>query len=337
MEVLLTSPWVPAEWIRAHGLEPRGVWYAGNFTDQSQPLAAGICGFANAAVRLAEEHVDAAVIFTTHCDQLRRGFDGVNVNSPPRVFLFNLPATWQTPVAAILFDAEMERLGKFLLEIGGHSPSIEVLTQTAAEHAIARKQLLDAALWCPARAFAEAAARFHWDRAVCLPAEPPSRSTDSGAPARQNGGPIPLALVGGPLLREHWTLFETIANAGGHVVLNATEVGERSLWAASNGVVPSATAAGARQSLSREYLAHCVDVFQRPNTRLYDWLGDRLAARKVRGIVLWHYVGCDLWRAEAQSLREAFGLPVLLLEAPESGSVPLREQGRVEAFLEAFR
>jgi benzoyl-CoA reductase/2-hydroxyglutaryl-CoA dehydratase subunit BcrC/BadD/HgdB len=337
MEVLLTSPWVPPEWIKAHGLEPRGVWCDECLTRQSQPLAAGICGFANAAVRLAEERPDAAVIFTTHCDQLRRGFDGVPTKGSPRVFLFNLPATWQTPAASMLFDAEMERLGKFLLEVGGHSPTIEALRQTAAAYAIARKKLLDSALSCPARTFAEAVARFHWNGSVCVPDEPLSPEADPGVPIHGNGDAIPLALVGGPLLRQHWTLLDTIANAGGCVVLNATEPGERSLWDTSSGAVQSASVAGARQALGREYLANCVDVFQRPNSRLYDWLKDRLAARKVRGIVLWHYVGCDLWRAEAQSLREAFGLPVLLLEAPESGSVPLREQGRVEAFLEALR
>jgi hypothetical protein len=61
----------------------------------------------------------------------------------------------------------------------------------------------------------------------------------------------------------------------------------------------------------------------------------RLTARQVRGIVLWHYVGCDLWRAEAQPMREAFGLPVLLLDADEAA--PNRNTGRLEAFLESLR
>jgi hypothetical protein len=87
--------------------------------------------------------------------------------------------------------------------------------------------------------------------------------------------------------------------------------------------------------LAHRCLANCVDAFQRPNSRLYDWLRPRLAAREARGIVLWHYVGCDLWRAEAQPLREAFGLPVLLLDADET--TLQRNIGRLEAFLESFR
>ncbi len=78
-------------------------------------------------------------------------------------------------------------------------------------------------------------------------------------------------------------------------------------------------------------------MFQRPNTRLYSWLKPRLASRRVRGIVLWLFTGCDLWRAEAQTLRETFGLPVLLLEAGgEPGAAP-RELNRLQAFVETLR
>jgi hypothetical protein len=85
------------------------------------------------------------------------------------------------------------------------------------------------------------------------------------------------------------------------------------------------------------YLANCVDVFQRPNTRLYDWLRQRLEARGARGLVLWAHVGCDLWRAEAQSLREAFGLPLLVLDAGDAAGAWPRITSRIEAFLEALR
>jgi hypothetical protein len=162
-------------------------------------------------------------------------------------------------------------------------------------------------------------------------------------------------------------LLDAIEKGGGRVVLNATEAGERSLWQAftlddaqtdtaersvyaaetsvdqpgqdSAGTVslPGSCSVNAAllARLARGYLANCVDVFQRPNTPLYDWLRERLMIRQVRGIVLWHYVGCDLWRAEAQPMREAFGLPVLLLDADEAA--PNRNTGRLEAFLESLR
>ena len=90
-------------------------------------------------------------------------------------------------------------------------------------------------------------------------------------------------------------------------------------------------------ALVRHYFENIVDVFQRPNTRLYAWLGERLAARGARGIVLWVHTGCDLWRAEAQTLRETFRLPVLLLEAGEVLTGFPREAGRIQAFVEMLR
>ena len=67
------------------------------------------------------------------------------------------------------------------------------------------------------------------------------------------------------------------------------------------------------------------------------WASERLVRRKVRGIILWQFVGCDLWRAEASPLRDAFGLPVLPLDANEAAGDAPRQTGRIQAFLEALR
>ena len=328
MQVFSTSPWVPPEWIRAHGLEPRGVWLGGD--SRPLPLAAGVCAFAESVVRLAETHSGSAMIFSTHCDQLRRGFDVVAGGAPGRVFLFNLPATWQTGVAERIFASELERLSCFLVALGGHSPTIEGLAEAMTRYRLARSQLLEAAAHLPARQYGEAIARFHWDGSVNLRESVRAPGTDA----------IPLALVGGPLPAWQGHVLDAIESAGGRVVLNATEAGERSLGPAFS-PEQAPVAAGALSDLmrllTRFFLDNCVDVSQRPNTRLYDWLRERLAVRNVRGIVLWHYVGCDLWRAEAQPLRETFGLPVLLLDANESAGDASRQSGRIQAFLEAWR
>ncbi|MCX6930130.1 MAG: 2-hydroxyacyl-CoA dehydratase family protein [Verrucomicrobia bacterium] len=388
MVVFYTSPWVPPEWIKAHGLEPRGIWQANDFTCESLPLAAGVCAFANAAVSLAERQPGSAVVFTSHCDQLRRGFDSVAHAVSSRAFLFNLPVTWQTPVAQQIYRDELRRLGQFLIGLGGHVPATEELSELMTQYSHARSRLLEAAAWCAARPYAEAVARFHLDGSVNLPpvldclqpqqlvgqpgTNPPSHRITSLAVAAgdsrvQGTNSVPLALVGGPLPQSQMPLLDAIEKAGGRVVLNATEAGERSLWpkcwpnqaqgpeaersihvtdASVHETAPdsialrpapaaSNTHTALTDLLAHNYLTHCVDVFQRPNTRLYDWLRPRLADRKARGIMLWHYVGCDLWRAEAQSLREAFGLPVLLLTADET--MPQRNTGRLEAFLESLR
>ena len=97
---------------------------------------------------------------------------------------------------------------------------------------------------------------------------------------------------------------------------------------------PATRAIAATDALVTGYFENIVDVFQRPNTRLYSWLKPRLVSRQIRGIVLWHFTGCDLWRAEAQTLREILGLPVLLLEADEAAGLSPRDVNRLQAFVE---
>jgi len=90
-------------------------------------------------------------------------------------------------------------------------------------------------------------------------------------------------------------------------------------------------------ALAGGWFENIIDVFQRPNARLYSWLKPRLLSRKTRGIVLWHFTGCDLWRAEAQSLREVFRLPLLLLEADEAAGISARDVNRLQAFVETLK
>jgi hypothetical protein len=379
MKVFYSSPWVPAEWIEAHGLQPCGVWFAEDLGCGALPLSAGVCAFSEAVLRFAETHHDAAMIFTTACDQMRRTFDAFAGSQPGRAFLFNLPATWQSPVALRIFRSEVERLGRFLEAHGGHAPTAKDLAQIIERRSQARKRLLESAPRCSARQYAEAIARFHWDGSVSV--------TDHPTPPSSRA--IPLAIVGGPLTASQWGLLDLIEAAGTRIVLNATESGERSLlppfeindffqkssgqpqgfglrWQAKRdtaleldsrtrdiirkrrrrSALPAQSTfpiSGLEASpdpfdfLVRNYFENCVDVFLRPNMRLYSWLGERLTARGVRGIVLWVHTGCDLWRAEAQTLRETFRLPVLLLEADAVPGGSPREAGRLQAFVETFK
>jgi len=203
MDVFLTSPWIPAEWIRAHGLTPRGLWSARDFRPGGWPIAAGVCALAETAVRQAEARPDAAMIFSTSCDQLRRDFDIAVLHGLPRAFLFNLPATGQSAVAEPMFRSELERLGRFLLTLGGRKPTPEALRQAMRQAGATRECLLEAAPASSPRGLAEAVARFHWD-GTFLPTPP-------APPIKQQ---IPLALAGGPLLAAHWKWLDEIEAAG---------------------------------------------------------------------------------------------------------------------------
>jgi hypothetical protein len=295
MRVFLTSPWIPDAWIRAHGLEPQGVWSASGFRRDALPLCAGVCAFTETAVRFANTQTDGAVVFATSCDQLRRGFDTAVFHGKSRAFLFNLPAT-QTPAARQIYRSELERLGTFLLELGGSAPTPEILRREMLRSGEARRRLLESA---------------------------PVASRNQ----------VPLALVGGPLSAADGNLFDLMRSAGGHVVLDATENGERGLCPPFD----LAAASDPFDTLATGCFENIVDVFQRPNARLYAWLKSRLLTRGARGIVLWHFTNCDLWRAEARTLREAFGLPLLLLEAGEIAGISPRDVNRLQSFLEMLK
>ena len=81
---------------------------------------------------------------------------------------------------------------------------------------------------------------------------------------------MPLALVGGPLLVDDCVFLEQVAAVGGRIVLDASEWGERTLPARLDRARVASDPLG---ELARMYFDEIPDVFRRPNTRLYDWLG----------------------------------------------------------------
>lgn len=323
MEVFVTSPWVPAEIIRAHGHRPRGVWPA--TPNRAPAVPEGVCAFAQSLLSLAESHPDAALVFTTACDQMRRAADAALAQSRARIFLFNLPATWQSPAARKLYHAECARLGRFLAALGGVPPQAEDLRSVMLDHENRRAALRQFIARHPARRAAESLVAFFSEGHV--PTAPP---TDA-IPVSLG---IPVALIGGPLLPSQWSLFDDVESAGGRVILNATEPGERCL-------PPPCPIPPPEQppllALADHYFDHAIDAFHRPNTRLYHWLGPRLRERHVRGLVLWVHVGCDLWRAEAASLRDAFQLPLLILDPHLENTGGLRDTNRLAAFIESLQ
>ena len=129
-------------------------------------------------------------------------------------------------------------------------------------------------------------------------------------------------------------LFALVERAGGRVVLDGTESGMRTMPRRFD---MARAAADPLRELADAYFA-IPDVFRRPNTGLYEWLGHELAQRRIRGIILWRYVWCDLWHAELQRVRECSRLPVLEIDVgPDDITAPHRIQGRIEAFVETVK
>jgi benzoyl-CoA reductase/2-hydroxyglutaryl-CoA dehydratase subunit BcrC/BadD/HgdB len=316
--VAYTCPFVPAELIAAAGLSPCRVM-PHRVANAVMPPTQGVCPYARLTVDRACAHPGAdAFILTTSCDQMRRAYEFLSARSPKPTMLLNVPSTWQTPAAKQLYLEEFRRLERFLVSIGGTVPTPSRLWETMLQYDSARATL---------------------------------RKLTAGS-AADHRATRKLAIVGGPLLPEHADIFEMVHASGGEIVLDATETGEISLPPPLEfrvaGVSPASNMGDPQVSaatiLPRDPLAMLAElylaipsVFKRPNTQLYDYLAQQMAARgPISGIIFHRYLWCDKWHAEIQRLRERFNLPVLDLDCDDQASSQ-RRATRIAAFMEVLR
>lgn len=350
MQALYSSPLIPPEWLAAHGWTPCR-WQP---APTAEAASAGACPFAWAWMQAAERqtacHAPEAgcLILTTECDMMRRGADEFAERLQRPVFLFNVPATAEGDISDEIYRAELERLGRFLVRLGGAQPDLATLSETITAHAAARQRLIDARTRYSPRGFAEAIAAYQRGASVPLPLFLNSEAslTDQGfgrprAGVPPVGGgrptskqPTPIALVGGPLLPHHFMLHQIIERHGGAVVLDATETGELSLAPAPD---PNLLRAAPLAALARAYLDSIPTVHRRPNTALYRWLAARLDERAVRGILYIHYPWCDPWHAEVERMRHWAPVPLLPLVLAADVPPGPHLATRIEAFLESLR
>ena len=287
--VLYASPFVPAEWIVAHGLRPCLLGEMEPGRRRIGPAAMGACHFAETLLHFAR--FAEGTIFVSACDQMRRAADDAASRYGERVFLMNVPATWRSAAARQLYREEIVRLGAFLVRLGGGVPTGEALAAVL-------------------------------------------RGKASGESILPGGGGVPLAIVGESLLGGFVGLKGFLEKRGGRIALDATANGERGCPLEFDGSRIGTDPLGA---LADAYFDGVADTFQRPNGRLLDWLRPRLAERGIRGIILWHYGWCDLWRAEGSRLGDETGLPVLHLDAGDAETLTPSMGTRIEAFMEILR
>ena len=323
--IIYTCPYVPAEWIAAHGFCPSRIIpkAAGN---PIVPME-GVCPYVQAFVNQVTTSREAtAVVMTTVCDQMRRAFDIVTSSCKLPGFLMNIPSTWQHVGAQKLYLEELKRFGRFLVTLGGKTPSNKFLTEIMLEYNNARSSILAMRKYLTSSQYSQTIATFNRDgkEAVSwtLPKDKPPMAGTS------------LAIIGGPLLEESFSLFDEIENYGGRIVLDATETGERGICGHFD---MDKHQDDPLRELADTYF--CIpDVFRRPNNRLYDWLKEQLANREVRGIILWRYMWCDMWHAEVHRLKKWTELPVLDIDvnANEKG-LSVRTHLRIQAFVEMLQ
>ena len=326
-KVAHSCPFVPAEWIAAHGLQPCRIMPHCIGTDPL-PLGPteGVCPYAGAFIRhVLSDGQYGAVIFTTTCDQMRRGAELVSRSSDTPCFLMNIPATWQTPAAIRIYTDEIHRLGRFLECIGGPRPSDDDLRGVMKEHESQRRRLREIRGCVSEKRYSQLVADFREYGAV--PAGEITRGSviDSDAPR--------VAVTGGPLLRDHFELFDLLAAAGGRMVLDATDTGYRTLPAPLD---PKELIDDPFGQLVDAYFGSIPAAFRRPNGELYKWLHREISEREVQGIIVRRYVWCDTWHAEVRRIKEKTALPVLDLDVVDDQR-GVRLAGEIEAFVEMLR
>lgn len=301
--VAYVCPYVPAELVLACGLTPRKVVCGAHAA--ALPPAEGLCPYVRTFCGGILADPPAAAIFTTLCDQMRRGWEllygdlagaarhAQHGKAAPPTFLLNVPKT-TSPAAGQFFRSELERLLEFLSQAAGRRPS-------NAEIAAACRQGIAKGTGCAART------------------------------NHQDG--IPLALVGGPLMAEDADLRDMLARCDGTIALDATDSGELVLPGPMD---PAALAANPLAELARVYFA-IPHPARRPDEAFHRRLREEISARGIRGIIFRRYVWCDTWHAQLGYLREQLGLPVLDLDVGDQPGESARARTRLEAFLEVLR
>jgi len=319
VSVAYTCSFVPCEVIAAGGAQPRRVLPSVRAIDAAG-FHEGVCPFNGAFVQAAsaDDRIDA-IVLTSVCDQMRRSADALAMACSKPVLLLHVPATWQRAEPWRLYVDELRRLGRFVTGLTGRPIENGRLSEIMLDCDRRRRALRDRRAEVSARAFVEAV--------VALPGgDLPETSPPANGPT--------LAVIGGELVREDLAAFDAIEAAGGRVVLNATDFGERGL---PDALDRRAVRDDPFQELARAYFGSIPHAFRRPNGELYRYLQRELAARNVRGIIFRRYAWCDTWNAELQRLREWVGLPVLDLDmGGEEGCSP-RVIGRIEAFMETLQ
>jgi benzoyl-CoA reductase/2-hydroxyglutaryl-CoA dehydratase subunit BcrC/BadD/HgdB len=367
--VAYCHPFVPPEWIAAHGLRP--YWLPCRAGDEPAVwVQRGACPVAAGRIDDFRDELPAeAVVLTTTCDQIRYAAALLQHQGRLPVFLLDVPRTWQSRAMRTFYGEEIGRLGRFLVGLGGTAPQDDALVETMLQYDRARALLRQRRGEMSAGGFARAIDEVRGDlRTWCETTSVGWTSesvwlqgTDSevhltnreaishqvlapvgqvaNLPKPSQIGNLPqelrLALVGGPISPGDYELLTVVEDAGGRFVLDATESGERTLPAP---VDIDRLQADPREELVRIYFDCIPEVFQRPNDRLFTWLRAEVAQRCVRGILVRRHVWCDHWHGEMARLREELAVPIL--EWDGAGNDPRAQAsavGRMEAFLEMLR
>ena len=325
--IAYTCPFIPAEWITAHGLQASRIVPISRGHGELMETTKGLCPFARAFLNdLACRPAKSPAVFTTVCDQMRRAAEVFTARCPDRpCFVMNVPATWRTPAAMDLYVDELRRLTGFLIRLGGQLPTDEKLTEVMLAYDDAREQLRAARYGLTARRYAQLLADFAQFGLHALDTRCQTAQADHKSDA------VPLAIVGGPLIGGHFEVFDIVERFGGRIVLNATAGSELTFPAPLDRRKVSENPLAA---LAEAYFGTIPHAMRRPDSMLHDYLAREFAARGIRGILLHRQLWCDLWHGQLPRVKQQTDLPVLDLDIADEEADFGRQASKLQAFME---
>jgi len=323
--ILYTSPFVPAEWISAYGLQPVRLYpeHAGDTPVLEQ--MPGLCPYARMMAHTCIKNTSSpAVVIAATCDQMRRVAELIARRASIDVFLMHIPVSWQSPASFKLYCEELRRLGVFLEKHGGTVPTEHTLSDRMLQFDTERIMLRNLQGTFSARQYAETVTQWFETRTLHA----------TNFKSLTSLTEIPIALTGGPLLHDHFVLYDCLEEAGGTVYVDASENGELLLPVAYD---RRAVRDNPFMEMAFVFFGSIPGVFKRPNSRLYEYLDTKIHEGSIKGILLVRYVWCDLWHAEVQRMREWTKLPILDIELnDETPGIDERTITRIQAFIETI-
>lgn len=322
-QIAYTSPFVPRELIVAHGFGAvRIVPGAGGGAARFN--LSGVCPFAANTAELLGENAQrfAGAVVANTCDQMRRIAEFVEADSVLPIFRLDVPAVWTDAESHAYYSDELRRLRAFLARCGGSPCDDGKLVAALRGEQRTRERIRAAEGAIDSLEFAGMLERYY-----AIGAAP-------AVVAEAVGKRVPLALVGGPIPKNGGWLHKSVEDFGGRIVVDASETGTRTFPGKFDERRLRENPLG---ELADKYFGAIPDIFQRPNTQLFEYVRDRIIAAFVRGIIFVRHTWCDLWHAELARFREWTKLPVLDLELDGEQIRAKAGRTRIAAFMESLR
>ncbi|MBD3278985.1 MAG: hypothetical protein GF388_11855 [Candidatus Aegiribacteria sp.] len=261
------------------------------------------------------------------CDQTRRCFS--LLEDSESVFTVHLPAT-RTDAAGKYYAGQLEdfvaRAGSITGMSYSESRALRYVHEKATAAALLRKAVASGAI---------SPLDIHWMLHLYHVSDPSGLEERIGSILELAGEYRPRLITGisgSPMVSEDVHALRAIQDNGAGVVpLGCT------------GLLPLQRMEAAADSACADPVSLALSSFEslrcprsRPNDQLFSYLNGSLEQYGCAGLIIKCLKFCDLWYAERQRFKDRIQLPVMVMDTSYGPGEALRQQGRIDAFLETL-